>query len=91
MIPTKDPLSGNDTFFNFNINGPGSTGVSSYTSASGDMSIIVTPLVVVPEPSSGVSLLFGLIGLIGVIGWRRNCAGDFDKVNGYTDSFIGRR
>ena len=57
-IPTTDP-SGNDTFFNFDINGPGSTTVASFASASGDISITVTPLASVPEPSSGVHLLLG--------------------------------
>jgi hypothetical protein len=60
-IPTTDP-SGNDTFFNFNITGPGTTAVSSYPSASGDISITVTPQGTIPEPPSVVLLLLGLLG-----------------------------
>ena len=73
-IPTTDP-SGNDTFFNFNVNGPGSTTVESFPSASGDITITVTPASV-PEPSSGVIMLSGLIGMtVAICRWRRKCAG----------------
>src|ERR1017187_1985243 len=68
-IPTTDP-TGNDTFFNFNINGPGSTTVSSYPSASGDVSVTVTPTSIVPEPSSGIIMFLGLISLLGALFWR---------------------
>lgn len=68
-ISTTDP-SGNDTFLNFNINGPGATTVSSYPSSSGDITITVTPAAVVPEPASVVSLLLGLSGLSGAMYFR---------------------
>jgi hypothetical protein len=64
-ITTTDP-SGADTFFNFNINGPGSTTVSNFPSASGDITITVTPAGAVPEPTSGVLMLFGVLGLGGL-------------------------
>lgn len=60
-ITTTDP-SGNDTFFNFNINGPGSTTVSVFPSTSGDISLTVTPASAVPEPTSAVMLLLGVLG-----------------------------
>jgi hypothetical protein len=72
-IPTTDP-TGNNTFFNFNVNGPGSTTVSSYPSASGDVSVTVTPTSVVPEPSSGIIMFFGLISLSVALFWRHNGA-----------------
>lgn len=59
-IPTTDP-SGGDTFFNFNINGPGSTPVSVFPSASGDIPITVTPASTVPEPSSSVLMILGVM------------------------------
>jgi hypothetical protein len=68
-IPTTDP-SGNDTFFNFNINGPGSTSVSVFPSSAGDISITVTPGVV-PEPFSGMLTLVGLICAPAAIRWSR--------------------
>ncbi len=65
-IPTTDTAAG--TFFNFNINGAVSTTVSSFPSASGDVSITVTPTTsVVPEPSTAVAVLFTL-AVLGV--WR---------------------
>jgi hypothetical protein len=70
-IPTTDP-TGNDTFFNFSINGPGSTLVSSFPSASGDVTITVTPAGVVPQPSSVVIMLFGVMGMSAALCWRRN-------------------
>jgi PEP-CTERM motif len=71
-IPTTDP-TGNNTFFNFNLDGPGSTTVVSFPSASGDVSITVTPASVVPEPSSGVMLILAMV-MLGPICWRRNGA-----------------
>jgi PEP-CTERM motif len=68
-ISTTDP-TGNDTFFNFNINGPGATTISSYSSSSGDISITVTQAGV-PEPSSGLIMLMGLLGTIGGVYCRR--------------------
>ncbi|MGP0065233.1 MAG: hypothetical protein ACLQGP_16735 [Isosphaeraceae bacterium] len=68
-ISTNDP-SGADTFFNCNVGGSGATTASSYSSASGDISITVTPASVVPEPSSGVIMLLGVIGLSGALCWR---------------------
>ena len=73
-IPTADP-SGADTFFNFNVNGPGSTTVSSYPSSSGDIPITVTPASVVPEPSSALILLIGVLGLSGAMGWQHRTPG----------------
>ncbi|HZW33498.1 MAG TPA: PEP-CTERM sorting domain-containing protein, partial [Isosphaeraceae bacterium] len=67
-IPTTDTVA--DTFFNFNINGTGSTTVSSFSSTSGDVSIAVTPTTVVPEPSSVVFVCTGTLGLLGYA-WRR--------------------
>jgi hypothetical protein len=68
-VPTRDP-TGNDTLFNFDINGPGATTVSSYGSASGDVSITVTPASV-PEPASGLMFTLGLIGVAGLRSLRR--------------------
>ena len=65
-ISTTDP-SGAETFFNFDINGPGSTTVSVFPSTSGDISITVTPESVVPEPASGVILLMGMAGIASAI------------------------
>ncbi len=73
-IPTTDP-SGADTFFNFNVNGPGSTTVDSFPSASGNISITVTPAIVVPEPSSGVIVLLSVVCTAAAIFWRRNRVG----------------
>lgn len=64
-IPTNDP-SGNDTFLNLNVSGPGLTTIDSFPSTSGDVPITVTPASV-PEPSSGVIMLLGVIGLSGAI------------------------
>jgi hypothetical protein len=58
-IPTTDP-SGNDTFLNFNINGPSSTSIVSFPSASGDITITVSPAGFVPEPGSGVLMLLSV-------------------------------
>ncbi len=69
-IPTTD--GNNSTFFNFNINGPGSTTVDSFPSESGDISITVT---LVPEPSSGVIVLLSVVCTAAVIFWRRNGVG----------------
>jgi hypothetical protein len=71
-IPTTDP-TGNDTFFNFNVNGPGATTVDSFPSASGDVSITVTPTSVVAEPSSSVLALLSVMCMAGAICWRRWC------------------
>jgi hypothetical protein len=71
-IPTTDP-SGNDTFFNFNINGPGMTSVLSYPSAAGDIPITVTPASV-PEPGSGVLMLLSVACTGTAVGWRRSRA-----------------
>ena len=60
-IPTTDP-SGNDTVFNLDINGPGSTNLVTYSLAS------------VPEPSSAMIMLFGVIGVSGAMCWRRTGA-----------------
>jgi hypothetical protein len=72
-IPTTDP-TGNDTFFNFSINGPGATAVDSFPSASGDVSIMVTPTSVVAEPSSGVIAILGVLCTVSALGWRHKCA-----------------
>jgi hypothetical protein len=64
-IPTTDP-SGADTFFNFNVNGPGATTVESYPSAAGDITITITPASV-PEPSGGMMMILGLMGMMGAI------------------------
>ena len=72
-IPTTDP-SGNDTFFNFNITGPGQPTVSSFPSMSGDITITITPAGV-PEPSSVVMMLLGMMGVGGAVCWRRAGAG----------------
>ncbi len=71
-IPTTDP-TGIDTFFNFNINGPGATAVDSFPSASGDVSITVTPTSVVAEPSSGVIALLSVMCTVAALGWRHKC------------------
>jgi len=73
-IQTTD-TSGSDTFFNFNVNGPGSTTVDSFNTPSGDISITVTPAIVVPEPSSGVIVLLSVVCMATVIFWRRNRVG----------------
>ncbi len=72
-IPTTDP-SGGDTFFNFDINGPGSTTASGFPSTSGDIPITVTPQSAAPEPSSGLIFLVGAISVGGAVLWRRNGA-----------------
>jgi hypothetical protein len=71
LIPTLDP-TGNDTFFNFNINGPGSTTVSTFSSTSGDITITVTPATTVPEPSSSALMLLGVICSEAAICQRRS-------------------
>jgi hypothetical protein len=76
-IPTTDP-SGNDTFFNFNITGPGTT-VSAFPSASGDISITVTPQSV-PEPPSAVLWVLGVAGS-GAF-WRYGTAQKHRRVGG---------
>ncbi len=73
-IHTTDP-SENDTFFNFNINGPGLTTVDSFNTPSGDITITVTPAIVVPEPSSGVIVLLSVVCTAAAIFWRRNGVG----------------
>jgi hypothetical protein len=70
-IPTTDP-TGNDTFFNFNVNGPGATTVDSFPSANGDVSITVTPMSAVAEPSSGVIALLSVMCTAAAIFCRRN-------------------
>ncbi len=65
-IPTTDP-TGNDTFLNFNIDGPGSTTVSSYPSASGDITIIVTPAGAIPEPTSILMMFLGVMAMTGAL------------------------
>lgn len=72
-IPTTDP-SGADTFFNFDVNGPGATTLSSYPDASGNITITIIPASV-PEPSSGVIVFFGVIGLSGMMCRCRNWGG----------------
>jgi hypothetical protein len=72
-IPTADP-TGNDTFITINIGGPGSTTALSYPGASGDIPITVTPLSV-PEPSSGVVMFIGVLGLAGAFLRRPGVAG----------------
>ncbi len=62
-IPTTDSTYG--TFFNFDINGPGATTASAYTSSSGDITTTYTTSGAVPEPSSGLMLRFGVMGLSG--------------------------
>jgi hypothetical protein len=64
-IATTDP-SGSDTFFNLDVNGPGSTTASGFSGANGDIPITVTTSAV-PEPSSGMMMLFGLLGVAGAI------------------------
>jgi hypothetical protein len=73
-IPTTDP-TGSDTFFNFNVNGPGATTVESFPSANGEISIVVTPTSVVAEPSSGVMALLSVLRTAGAICWRCKAAG----------------
>jgi hypothetical protein len=68
-IETTDPY-GNDTFFNFDIDGSASPTVYSYPSAAGDMTVTVTP-VGVPEPSSGLGMLIGALVCLGARVWRR--------------------
>jgi hypothetical protein len=72
-IPTADPL-GSNTFFNFDINGPGSTTVSTFNSVSGDVTIIVTPASV-PEPASAITMFLGLIGVLTAIRRRQRQPG----------------
>jgi hypothetical protein len=72
LIPTTDSVSG--TFFNFDINGPGLTPVSVFSSANGDITLTVTPQGVVPEPTSAITLFIGAIGVLAANRWRRNSA-----------------
>jgi hypothetical protein len=70
-IPTTDP-SGADTFLNVGINGPGLTTVNAYNTPNGDITIAVTPAGAVPEPSGGLLLLLGALGVSGAIYRGRN-------------------
>jgi hypothetical protein len=70
-ILTADP-SGNDTFLNFNINGPGSTSIETFPSASGDITITVTPANFVPEPGSAVLMLSSVAGIAAAICRQRS-------------------
>ena len=70
-IPTTDP-SGNNTFLNVDINGPGSTTVSAFPSASGDIPITITTAGAVPEPSSGVMLLASVMCAATALARRRS-------------------
>jgi hypothetical protein len=77
-IHTSD-LSGNDTTFNFDINGPGSTTVSTYgyNTPTGSVPITVIPQSVVAEPGSGVLMLLGVTWIATVIRRRhgKDCCG----------------
>ncbi len=72
-IPTNDPISGDNTFLNFDINGPGQTTVSSFSDTTGTITITVTS--VVPEPSSAVIVLLAVTGVSGAMCCRRRRAG----------------
>jgi PEP-CTERM motif len=71
-IPTTDP-TGSDTFLNMDINGPGATTPTGYPGANGDIPITITPAGAVPEPSSGVLMILGLLGIMGVACRHRIC------------------
>jgi hypothetical protein len=72
-IPTMDMVSG--TFFNFNINGPGTPPVSVYSSLTGDITLTVTPQGgAVPEPTSVITLFLGATGVLAAARWRRRAA-----------------
>jgi hypothetical protein len=68
-ITTTDPMNGNNTFFNFNIDGTVPPTMLVYSTPSGDVSVVVTASV--PEPSSAVIMLFGVLGISGAMNWRR--------------------
>jgi MYXO-CTERM domain-containing protein len=68
-IATADP-SGADSFVTVAINGAEATTAVGYSSAAGDVSNTVTASVV-PEPSGGMTMLFGLLGLAGALARRR--------------------
>jgi hypothetical protein len=70
VIPTQDPTGAN-TFLTINIGGPGNTTAAGYSSADGSIPITVTPTSAVPELSSGITMLFGLLSLAGASIWRR--------------------
>ncbi len=70
VIPTADP-TGPDTFVTISIDGPDSTTAAGYSSTDGTITTTVTQTSAVPEPSSGVTMLFGLLGLAGAVTWRR--------------------
>lgn len=72
-VPTNDP-SGNDTNFNFNINGPGSMTLYTYgyNTLTGTVPITVTPQSAIPEPASGVLMLLSVICTATLICARRN-------------------
>jgi hypothetical protein len=73
-IATNDP-TGNDTFFNFNINGPGQTPVvGTWGTPTGDITLTVTPQGVVPEPTSAITMFLGAIGVLAATRPRRNGA-----------------
>ncbi len=71
-IPTTDP-SGSSTFFNLDVSGPGSTIPSSYPSSGGDITITVTPVNVIPEPSTSMLMSLGILGLLTAV-CRRHAA-----------------
>ena len=68
-IATTDP-SGSNTFLSLDIDGQGGTIAVDYSSASGDVSTTVTANAV-PELSSDVMMLFGMLSLVGALARRR--------------------
>jgi hypothetical protein len=70
LIPTQDP-TGLDTFLTIDVNGSGSTTAVGYSSADGSIPITVTQINAVPEPSSALMMLFGVLGSAGARLWRR--------------------
>lgn len=69
-IPTTDP-SGADTFLTLNINGPGATTLAGYPAANGDVPITIMTAGAVPEPSSVVLAVLGLLGVMGAARWHQ--------------------
>jgi hypothetical protein len=67
-IPTQDAI--NSTLFSFDITGPNPT-VNSFMATDGTgITVTVTPVTVIPEPSSLIMLVSGY-GAVVALGWRR--------------------